>query len=254
MSLAGSDPSGGAGIQADLKTFTLLGCYGQAIPTALTVQNTVGVQKSEAISARLVYDQAAAVMTDCMPQSLKIGMVSNTPVAEAIVELVRKFNPAYIIYDPVMVSTSGTRLMAEDTVAYVFKNLMPLCTLVTPNLPEARLLSGLADESPEVLAHRMYGDLGGVSVLVKGGHREGNPTDVLYDEKGLQWFEGARIDSPNTHGTGCVLSSAIAAYLAQGSNLPFSIQSAKNFLTHALQKGSEYVMGKGHGPLYLLPE
>lgn len=254
MTIAGSDPSGGAGVQADLKTFTLLGCYGQAAITALTVQNTQGVRQSVAVSEALVFEQIDAVMTDWMPCSVKIGMLPNAAVARAVARALRSYRPRFVVYDPVMVSTSGLPLMLPETLEAVRTELLPCCTLLTPNLPEARVLASDERAEAEVLASRLADVLQLPAVLVKGGHRSGEPVDVLYDGN-LHTYAAPRIDTPNAHGTGCVLSSVIAAMVAKGQSLPQAVGSAKQFLTHALQHGSEYRTGKGgNGPLYLLPE
>lgn len=252
MTAAGSDPSGGAGIQADLKTFTLLGCYGQAVPTALTVQNTVGVKRSVAVDAGLVYAQMQAVMSDCPPQALKIGMLPTAEVAQAVAKAVREFRPAFVVLDPVMISSSGLPLMSESARETIREELMPLCSLVTPNLPEARVLLHDDEAEPEVLAQRLSREMGGVPVLVKGGHRAGNPVDVLFDGE-LHFFDGQRVDTPNSHGTGCVLSSAIAANKCRGVKLSTAVARAKSFLDNALRRGADFRCGQGCGPLYLLP-
>lgn len=253
MTIAGSDPSGGAGVQADLKTFTLLGCYGQAAVTALTVQNTQGVKKSVAVDEALVFEQIEVVMSDWLPQAVKIGMVPNAAVARGIARALRSYRPRFVVYDPVMVSTSGLRLMLPETLEVVRTELLPCCTLLTPNLPEARVLAGNEHAEAEVLARRLCNELQLPAILVKGGHRSGEPVDVLYDGN-LYAYTAPRIDTPNAHGTGCVLSSAIAAFVAKGQPLQQAVGSAKQFLTSALQRGRNYTTGKGsNGPLYLLP-
>lgn len=252
MTVAGSDPSGGAGIQADLKVFSKLGCYGQAVITALTVQNTEGVRRSEAVEAGLIYEQMAAVMSDWMPRAVKIGIVPTAAAVRGIARALREYKPVFTVFDPVMVSTSGRVLMDEEAVQALRKELVPCCSLITPNLPEAEVLAGRGGLSAEELAQCLGSLAGGAAVLVKGGHRAGEPTDVLYDGR-LRHFTARRVQTVNSHGTGCVLSSAIAAYVAQGLALPEAVRSAKAFLTQALQEGADYHMGKGAGPLYLLP-
>ena len=177
-----SDPSGGAGIQADIKTMTLLGCYAQAVPTCLTVQNTLGVQRSIPIDAELVFDQAAATMEDCMPQCVKIGIVPNLAIAHAITELLRKFKPKFCIFDPVLISSSGLSFVDNETCEFMLEELMPLCQLITPNLPEARHLAQLGDATADELAQYLYNKLKGTLVMVKGGHLPGSPTDICLME------------------------------------------------------------------------
>ncbi len=252
MTIAGSDPSGGAGIQADLKTFAALGCYGQAAVTALTVQNTQGVSKSVNADATLVYEQVDAVWSDWLPDAVKIGITGTADIVSAIASLIDKHRPPFVVLDPVMISSSGHRLMdvcAEET---LLTELMPRCSLVTPNLPEAQSLLGLPssdDTPPCVLAKQLSEKLGGTSVLVKGGHAKGAPIDFLHHKGHDYDFPSQRIDSRNTHGTGCTLSSAIAAYVARGLSLQQSVASAKHFLTQALLHGADFQAGQGTGPL-----
>ncbi len=254
MTIAGSDPSGGAGIQADLKTFTLLGCYGQAVPTCLTVQNSCKVYRSEAIDAELVYDQIAAAMSDHQPRAVKVGIVPNADVAEAIVEALCEHRPEFVVYDPVLVSSSGLRLVDEEAVSYIRRKLIPLATLFTPNLPEARFLLPESCFQGERFAHELAEQLR-TNVLLKGGHMEGRPVDILCRNGNIKTYgQEERIETNNTHGTGCVLSSAIAANLAKGLPLEEAVGQAKAFLTHALAKGAEYFCGRMHGGMYLLPD
>lgn len=253
MSVAGSDPSGGAGLQADLKTFTILGCYGQAVPTALTVQNTLGVQQSIALEASLVKRQIEAILADCPPRCLKIGIVPHAETALALVHILERREIAFTVIDPVLVSSSGHLLADEGARCIMKERLMPLCRLITPNLPEARILTGAAETSIEDCAFQLFEMLHGPAILLKGGHREGKPTDILCDANGLHYFTAQRIQTHNDHGTGCVLSSAITAYMCHGLSLPEAIEKAKLFVTRALERGADYELGKGHGPMYLLP-
>lgn len=254
MTIAGSDPSGGAGIQADLKVFSAWKCYGQAVITSLTVQNTQGVVYASSVSPQLVYDQIVAVFTDLKPDVVKIGMIPSVGVMRSIVKAIRQFAPNFVVLDPVMVSTSGKRLMDEEVVDVLRTELMPLCHLVTPNLPEAMLLADKNTENQKELAKVLSDMIGGVAVLVKGGHAEGVPVDVLYADGCWHEFDNeVRVDTHNSHGTGCVLSSSIAAAVAQGAGLPEAVGRAKAFLTKALRKGAVYEAGRGKGPLYLLP-
>ena len=268
LTLAGLDPSGGAGILAALKTFAALGCYGQAAVTAVTVQSSVGVRESEAVDGGLVYRQAAAVMDDFMPVAVKTGMLGNAAVVQAVVKLLREYKPKFMVVDPVMLSTSGMPLLAPSAVPVLQKELLPLATLVTPNLPEAETLlrtagtdvagftetfSGNNKEEKEIekkeWLHRLSQACGGAAVLLKGGHAEGAPTDYLYYNGSFRAYPGKRIASRNTHGTGCTLSSAIAAHLARGMNLPDAVAAAKSYVTAAIESGAALFSGKGHGSL-----
>lgn len=256
MTLAGSDPMGGAGIQADLKTFTLLGCYAEAVVTALTVQNSRGVRRSVAVDAPLVYEQADAAMCDMPPAAVKIGIVPNAETGRALIRILDKYNPAFVVFDPVLVSSSGLPFVDKEALTLLREELMPRCTLVTPNLPEAATLLGttVSDVVPEQAAERLSGMFYGAAVLVKGGHREGVPTDVLFDRGTLCSYAAERVVTPNSHGTGCVFSSAIAAYYANGLHLSEAVKRAKSFLTRRLQIGAGYFAGEGAGAMYLLPE
>lgn len=252
MSIAGSDPSGGAGIQADLKTFAALGCYGQAAITALTVQNTKGVSRNVNLDAQLVAEQIEAVWTDWLPDAVKIGITGTAEVAVAIANLIATYSPKFVVLDPVMISSSGHRLMGADAANALLTTLMPLCSLVTPNIPEAKALLDLSSAdttAPSVLATQLSDHLGGTPVLVKGGHAEGAPTDFLHCAEGNFTYTSPRISSPNTHGTGCTLSSAIAAYAARGLSLPQAVASAKHYLSQALSHGADIHAGEGTGPL-----
>lgn len=252
MTIAGSDPSGGAGIQADLKTFAALGGYGQAVISALTVQSTQGVKESHPIDFRLIYDQAVEVMQDWMPHALKIGMVPNMRCADAIDRVCKMFPIPFVVYDPVMISSSGHPLIEPEAIRFIRKHLMRRCSLITPNLPEAQALTEDESRDPERLASRLSDLIDQHSVLVKGGHATGDTSvDVLYHQGKFYSYEAPRIHTRNSHGTGCVLSSAIAAYVAKGCELPLAVEKAKAFLTQALTKGAEYETGTGTGPLYL---
>lgn len=255
LSVAGSDPSGGAGLQADLKTFTLLGCYGQAVPTTLTIQNTQGVKDSLPLSAALVKAQIDAILEDCPPQSIKIGIVPHEDTALALADILEKCGKStFSVMDPVLVSSSGHVLADEAARLAMKERLMPLCSLVTPNLPEARILTGSECTSIEACASQLYEMLHGPAVLLKGGHRDGVPIDILCDAEGLHSYSAHRVSTHNDHGTGCVLSSAIAAYACHGLSLKECIERAKRFVTHALEVGADYELGRGHGPMYLLPQ
>lgn len=245
LTIAGSDTSAGAGIQQDLKTITALGQYGATVITALTAQNTVGVQAVEPVSGEMVARQIRSVMDDLEVRAIKIGMIPTLDVARAIVEQIinyklqiTNYSSLNLVWDPVMISTSGTRLMAEECITYLQENLAPLCTLITPNLPESALFA------PPYKAN----------MLIKGGHAEGEEmTDTLILMDGTRHtFTAQKIDSTNLHGTGCTLSSAIASYLAAGCPLPEAVAQAKDYLTRAIQAGKEQNIGHGNGPLGLI--
>lgn len=268
MTIAGSDPSGGAGLQADLKTFSALGVYGASAVTAVTVQNTVGVSHVQALPPQVVHDQIVAVMEDIRPDAVKIGMVNDADTLGAIVAALEEYKPRYLVVDPVMVSTSGCSLMQEDALKIMKERLLPMADLVTPNLPEAfALANGLSDGHPKgyvalceldtVKVDRMAKSiiaLGVKALLVKGGHAEGDvKTDILYvcGESGVrrESLSAASVDTANTHGTGCTLSAAIAAFLARGLDLDAAVRCGKNYLTMALEAGAHIRVGYGHGPV-----
>jgi hydroxymethylpyrimidine/phosphomethylpyrimidine kinase len=252
LSIAGSDSGGGAGIQADLKTFSALGCYGMTAVTAVTVQNTEGVTGYEELSPRLVADQIRAVASDIGVDAAKTGMLASAAVVEAVAEAVADQGIDRLVVDPVFVSKHGHRLLATEAVASLRTKLLPLAVVVTPNLPEA---AGLADmdavESRDDMERAAAGilELGPRSVLVKGGHLEGSESsDLLASATGdREWLVGERIDSPNTHGTGCVLSAAIAARLAHGDPLDVAVRAGKAFVTEAIRHS--LAIGKGIGPV-----
>ncbi|MGH1565058.1 bifunctional hydroxymethylpyrimidine kinase/phosphomethylpyrimidine kinase [Mumia sp. DW29H23] len=252
LSIAGSDPSGGAGIQADLKTAGALGVYGAAALTALTVQNTRGVTGIHAVPPSFVADQVRAVLDDLDVGAIKIGMLGTADVVGAIAEVLARHDVP-VVLDPVMVATSGDRLVPEDTVDAIRTTLLPLATVITPNVPEAAVL-GRAEpaKDAEALEDVALGlrEVGAAAVLVKGGHLGGpESVDVLADDDGVRVFAAPRIDTPNTHGTGCTLSSAIASGIALGMPLRDAVAMAKDFLTGALRSGADRSVGHGHGPV-----
>ena len=249
LSIAGSDCSGGAGIQADLKTMTVNGVYAMSALTALTAQNTTGVTGILEVSPDFLALQLDAIFTDIFPDAVKIGMVSSAPLICTIAEKLEQYWAKNIVVDPVMVSTSGSRLLQSDAVTALVTHLLPLATLVTPNIPEAEVLSGLSIGTREDMerAARTIFDRCGCTVLLKGGHRVQDASDILYDGTTVRWFEGRRIQNSNTHGTGCTLSSAIAANLAKGYSTEAAVQRAKDYLSGALE--SMLDLGKGSGPL-----
>ena len=250
LSIAGSDCSGGAGIQADLKTIAAHRLYGMSVITALTAQNTLGVQRVLPIGADFVTAQLDSIFTDIYPDSIKIGMIPDLPVAQAIVACLRHFEAKNIVIDPVMASTSGQVLSRTDSLQFLLQHLFPLARLITPNLPEMEILCGFPIVNREDMvrgALSLYARIQ-VPILVKGGHLAQNEAaDLLYDGYEFHWFSHARLQNPNTHGTGCTLSSAIACNLANGLSLKDSVAQAKDYLTGAIRAGLS--LGHGRGPL-----
>ena len=249
LTIAGSDCSGGAGIQADIKTMTMNGVYAMSAVTALTAQNTTGVTGIQESSPEFLKMQLDAVFEDIYPDAVKIGMVASGELIRAIADRLRHYDAGNVVIDPVMVSTSGSALMRTDAVNTLVEELLPLATLVTPNIPEAEVLSGRAIASKEEMieAAKQIGDENHCAVLLKGGHSVNDANDLLYAEGRLTWFQGKRIDNPNTHGTGCTLSSAIASNLAKGFSLEESVERAKSYISEAL--GAMLDLGKGSGPM-----
>ncbi|WP_353739024.1 bifunctional hydroxymethylpyrimidine kinase/phosphomethylpyrimidine kinase [Peribacillus asahii] len=250
LSIAGSDSSGGAGIQADIKTITAHKMYGMTAITALTAQNTTGVDSVLEATPEFVGQQLDSIMNDIFPDSVKIGMVSSPHIIEVIVEKLKEYKPKHIVVDPVMISTSGSPLLSKDAMDVLITKLLPLATLITPNIPEAECLcGGMKIETKEdmqkaaiQIAKHYQGN-----ILIKGGHLLDSADDLLYSNGQFTWFTGVKIENPNTHGTGCTLSSAIACNLADGHDVNMSIQYAKDYLTGALQ--DQLNLGKGNGPL-----
>jgi hydroxymethylpyrimidine/phosphomethylpyrimidine kinase len=250
LTIAGSDSGGGAGIQADLKTFAALGVYGMTAITAVTVQNTRGVVGYEELSPRTVGDQIRAVATDIGVDAAKTGMLASTAIVDAVADAVAETAVRNLVVDPVFVSKHGHSLLAEDAVSALRTRILPLATLVTPNLPEASGLAGFEVRSAADMrrAAEAIRDLGPRAVLVKGGHRSGTRADDLFfDGQRLLWIQGERIETPHTHGTGCVLSSAIAAFLARGEDLLPAVRRGKVFVTEAIRHG--LAIGGGIGPV-----
>jgi len=249
LTIAGSDSSGGAGIQADIKTITLNGVYAMSAITALTAQNTVGVRSIMESTPDFLKDQIDAVFEDIYPNAVKIGMVSSAELIEVIAERLHYYGAKNIVVDPVMVATSGSELMKSSAVSALTKKLLPLATLVTPNIPEAEVLSGrtIATKEEMLSIAKCIGDCYGSAVLLKGGHRVSDANDLLYANGEYKWFCGKRIDNPNTHGTGCTLSSAIAANLAKGYDLAHSVKLAKEYVSGALSAMLD--LGNGFGPM-----
>ena len=249
LTIAGSDSSGGAGIQADIKTILANGCYAMSAITALTAQNTTGVQGIYDVPADFLEKQIDSVFTDIYPDAVKIGMVSSAALIEAICKKLINYKARNIVVDPVMVSTSKAKLLADDAADSLINKLIPLADLVTPNIPEAEVLSGISikNSSDMEKAGMIIKERIKTSVLLKGGHSINDANDLLIYEDKLEWIRGERIDNPNTHGTGCTLSSAIAAYLAKGFSVPESVRKAKDYISGALAHGID--IGSGSGPL-----
>ena len=249
LTIAGSDCSGGAGIQADIKTMTMNGVYAMSAITALTAQNTTGVRAIQESTPDFLKQQLDAIFEDIFPDSVKIGMVSSSELISVIADRLKYHKAKNIVVDPVMVATSGSALMKTDAVETLTKELLPIATLVTPNIPEAEVLSELAIETKEDMEKtaKVIGDAHNCAVLLKGGHNINDANDLLYADREYYWFEGKRIDNPNTHGTGCTLSSAIASNLAKGFALAESVQRAKEYISSALS--AQLDLGQGSGPM-----
>lgn len=255
LSIAGSDSSGGAGIQADIKTLSALGVYGATAITAITAQNTLGVHSQLAIDPQMVYDQICAVVDDLHPQVVKIGMLSNEGIVRAVAEALRKYQLP-VILDPVIISTSGHRLLSEDAQEVLKHKLLPLSTLVTPNIPEMSTLTAMPlatfEDKERAAQHLMQ--YGATSVLLKGGHEEGDTkSDILFSmsPSGVQStiFSSQTIQTRNTHGTGCTLSAAIAAFIARGESINEAIAKAKSYISDAIRAGADVAIGNGFGPV-----
>lgn len=249
LTIAGSDPSGGAGIQADLKTMLANGVYAMSAVTALTAQNTTGVTGIMEVTPEFLGEQLDDIFTDIYPDAVKIGMVSSSPLIAVIAEKLRQYHAVNIVVDPVMAATSGAKLIGGDAVISLKERLLPLATILTPNIPEAEVLSGLPIQTEEdmIAAAETISETYSCAVLCKGGHQLNDANDLLYHNGSYQWFQGKRIDNPNTHGTGCTLSSAIASNLAKGFDLPASVERAKAYISGAL--GAMLDLGNGSGPI-----
>ncbi len=249
LTIAGSDPSGGAGIQADIKTMICNGVYAMSAITALTAQNTMGVTGIMEVTPEFLGEQLDNIFTDIYPDAVKIGMVPDSALIKKTAEKLREYRVQKIVADPVMVATSGSRLIGEEAVDTLKEYLLPLATVLTPNVPEAEVLSGMEvkTEKDMLLAAEMISKSYHCAVLLKGGHQLNDANDLLYRDGSYKWFFGRRIDNPNTHGTGCTLSSAIASNLAKGYDLDKSVEHAKKYISGALSAMLD--LGKGSGPL-----
>lgn len=249
LTIAGSDSSGGAGIQADIKTMTCIGVYAMSTVTALTAQNTLGVQGIFECSKEFLKQQLDCIFTDIFPDAVKTGMVANVELIKVIAETLRFYEAKNIVVDPVMVSTSGSRLIETKAVDTLKELMFPIASVVTPNIPEAEILSDMKILSKDDMekAAESISKKYNCAVLCKGGHSIEDSNDVLFSDGNIKWFKSKRIDNPNTHGTGCTLSSAIASYLALGYNIENATQMAKEYISGALNAGLD--LGKGSGPL-----
>lgn len=249
MTIAGSDSSGGAGIQADIKTMTCNGVYAMSAITALTAQNTTGVCDIMNVTPEFLKEQIDMCVSDIWPDSVKIGMVSDSNLIKVIAERLKFYNVKNIVVDPVMVATSGAKLIADEAIEVLKMELLPLATVVTPNIPEAEILSDTKIKTADdmINAAKIISDKFHCAVLCKGGHSLNDANDLLYENGKYKWFNGKRIDNPNTHGTGCTLSSAIASNLAKGYSLEKSVENAKEYISGALAAMLD--LGKGSGPM-----
>lgn len=249
LTIAGSDCSGGAGIQADLKTITAHKLYGMSVLTALTAQNTTGVYGISEVEPDFVGQQIDCVMNDIPPDAVKIGMVSSATIIAVIAQKLKDYGASNVVVDPVMVSTSGSRLLSDSAVEALVTQLLPLAGMITPNIPEASCLCGFEIRSPEdmIRAAEKISALYKGNILIKGGHRQDTADDLLYRQGEIRWFSGERVPNENTHGTGCTLSSAIACNLALGYSAEESVGRAKDYITLALK--AQLNLGRGRGPL-----
>lgn len=249
LTIAGSDSSGGAGIQADIKTMTCNGVFAMSAITALTAQNTTGVTAIQEVPPDFLKEQIKDVVTDIFPDAVKTGMVSSSALIKTIAESIREFNLKNIVVDPVMVATSGAKLISDEAIETLKKELLPLSTVITPNIPEAQVLYGseITSEKEMQKAAEGISKKFNCAVLLKGGHNLNDANDYLFDGTEGTWFYGKRIENPNTHGTGCTLSSAIASNLAKGLSLAQSVKNSKDYISGALEAMLD--LGKGAGPL-----
>lgn len=249
LTIAGSDSSGGAGIQADLKTMIANGVYAMTAITALTAQNTTGVQGIFEVTPEFLEQQIDSVFMDIRPDAVKIGMVSSVGLIESIAKKLKQYEAENIVVDPVMVATSGSRLISEDAIGALKELLLPMATVLTPNIPETEVLAGMEVKTADdmIAAAKYISETYHCAVLCKGGHQLNDANDLLYRNGDYKWFNGKRIDNPNTHGTGCTLSSAIASNLAKGYDLDTAVERAKAYISGALAAMLD--LGQGSGPM-----
>lgn len=255
LTIAGSDSGGGAGIQADLKTFSALGCYGMSVITAVTAQNSLGVSDVMPVSVDNVEKQIDAVLSDIGADAVKIGMLWSVELIHSVAEMLKRYSPRVVVLDPVMIAQSGDRLLQREAEEAVLEYLVPYATVFTPNIPEASILSGRAIETDDDMKRAAveFSEKGCDSVLIKGGHASGHEcSDMLYlaGKDTIIYHRSERIDTVNNHGTGCTLSSAIAAFLAKGHSIETAVEKSKNYITGALKAGADYSIGRGHGPVH----
>ena len=249
VTIAGSDSSGGAGIQADIKTMIANGVYAMSAITALTAQNTTGVTGIMEVTPEFLGEELDNIFTDIYPDAVKIGMVSSSALIEKIADKLKEYQAKNIVVDPVMVATSGAKLISEEAIGTLKKRLLPIASVLTPNIPEAEVLAEMEIHSADdmIEAAKKISDTYHCAVLCKGGHKLNDANDLLYRDGGYRWFNGKRIDNPNTHGTGCTLSSAIASNLAKGFDMDTSVERAKDYISGALAAMLD--LGKGSGPM-----
>ncbi|MDY3109764.1 MAG: bifunctional hydroxymethylpyrimidine kinase/phosphomethylpyrimidine kinase [Lachnospiraceae bacterium] len=249
LTIAGSDSCGGAGIQADIKTMTAHGVYAMSAITALTAQNTTGVSDIMEVTPDFLGKQLDCVFEDIMPDAIKTGMVASSELIKVIAEKIKCYHGKNLVVDPVMVATSGSKLISDDAIGTLKNELLPLATVITPNIPEAEVITGMQVKTEEdmILAAKRISEQYGCAVLCKGGHQINDANDLLYRQGDYKWFRGKRIHNPNTHGTGCTLSSAIASNLAKGETLDEAVLHAKNYISGALSAMLD--LGKGSGPM-----
>ncbi len=255
LTIAASDSGGAAGIQADLKTISAIGCYGMSVITALTAQNTRGVTGIHAVPPEFAAEQMSAVFADIGADAVKIGMLYSAELIEVVAKQLQAHDANNIVLDPVMVAQSGDKLLQDDAIEAIKKHLMPLADIVTPNIPEAEVLLNRKLQSAEDMQQgaKTLAEYGSQSILIKGGHlTENDSTDLLYlpGEDRIVMLKGERIETRNNHGTGCTLSAAIASYLARGHEMETALKMAKSYISHAIQAGAEYTIGQGHGPVH----
>lgn len=249
LTIAGTDPTGGAGIQADIKTMTANGVFAMSAVTALVAQNTTGVKSILESSPEFLAEQIDCVFTDIVPDAVKIGMVSSVNLITTIADKLAQYNAKHVVVDPVMVATAGSSLLQPDAIGTLKQRLLPLAELVTPNIPEAEILAGIKIQSPADMetAAKFISEQYHCAVLCKGGHDLNDANDLLWKDGAGHWFKGKRIDNPNTHGTGCTLSSAIASNLAKGMELEEAVRRAKEYISGALAAMLD--LGRGRGPM-----
>ena len=255
LTIAGSDSGGGAGIQADLKTISAIGCYGMSVITALTAQNTRGVTGIHAVPPAFAAEQMTAVFTDIGADAVKIGMLYSAELIEVVATRLQTYEAKNIVLDPVMVAQSGDKLLQDDAIEAIKKHLMPLADVVTPNIPEAEVLLNRKLQSAEDMHQgaKALAEYGSQSILIKGGHlTENDSTDLLYlfSEDRFVTLKGERVQTRNNHGTGCTLSSAIASYMARDHDIEAALKKAKSYITQAIKAGAGYTIGQGHGPVH----